>query len=700
MSEICPTTGFSKKSKERWPYLWGKLTSGQSNEFPNQDQIKSIDRGIKEVLKVKDSSTGEENRQNLIKHLRKIICSKIKDATLEAFGSSQSGLSLIGGDIDLCLKVPDTNPKQILRRLKGLLDARGMEQITLISKARIPIIKFHDPKSGFDVDISINNSLALHNTELLSTYAQLDPAVKDAILAVKYWAVQRNIANAYQGTISSYSWSLLSLQHLQVMESIKLPNLQSSQNRELITIDNHEYDITINKEVQINKIDIDGGEIFAKFIFFYGLEFDWSKKVVSVRNGMPMERNEKGWSLQKPSASAAHHSDDKKMRMGSYHLPIEDPLDTEIDLGRVLKPAGELTILNEFLRAASMLSEGKSFDEICETVEPQRFESKSPDDLFEDLRNLKPHEVKILHENILDDLSVVTKRIETLESERSSAIRMAKAMRGIIEETGDIRKKHKETILSLRSRGKEIELTKNKRDLINKNIVLPLHRIEEELVKIYLRLTDSLDLMRVQTLEREKRDFSFFFELQKMHHQAKSSSELHHKYNQLRKEQRKDIENLRKFENEHDEAAKNILDQEPLLKQEDLENRHDRSWDKRANKITMILRKRKKELYKFRREKGRIEAWMRIAQKNSAKRRGNNRNKKHRPTSQIRETVASGGSISLGDLDALLKSGGISNLSQKNDPTQKRPKRKKGKMKNLNNLSPHRGERNKYSRKE
>ena len=81
-----------------------------------------------------------------------------------------------------------------------------------------------------------------------------------------------------------------------------------------------------------------------------------------------------------------------------------------------------------------------------------------------------------------------------------------------------------------------------------------------------------------------------------MHHQAKSSTELHHKYNQLRKEQRKDIENLRKFENEHDEAAKNILDQEPLLKQEDLENRHDRSWDKRANKITMIMKKRKKEL--------------------------------------------------------------------------------------------------------
>ena len=700
MSEICSTTGFSKKSKERWPYLWQKLTNGQNNAFPNPADIKSIDEGIRKALKIKDSSSGEKNRQNLIKHLRKIICSKIKGSTLEAFGSSQSGLSLIGGDLDLCLKVSDINPKQILRRLKGLLDARGMEQITLISKARIPIIKFHDPKSGFDVDISINNSLALHNTELLSSYARLDPAVKDAILAVKYWAIQRNIANAYQGTISSYSWSLLSLQHLQVMESIKLPNLQSSENREFVTIDNHEYDITINKEVEVNEINVDIGQIFAEFIFYYGIEFDWSKQVVSIRNGMPLERSEKGWVYRKPSASTTHHSDDKKLRMGLYHLPIEDPLDMDIDLGRVLKPAGELTILNEFLRAASMLSEGKSFDEICETVEPQRFESKSPDDLFEDLRNLKPHEVKILHENILDDLSIVTKRIETLESERSNAIRMAKAMRGIIEETGDIRKKHKETIQSLRSRGKEIELTKNKRDQINKNIVLPLHRIEEELIKIYSRLTDSLDLMRVQSLEREKRDFSFFFELQKMYHKAKSSSELHQKYNQLRKEQRKDIESLRKFESEHDEVAQNILDQEPLLKQEDLENRHDRSWDKRANKITIILRKRKKELYRFRREKGRIEAWMRITQKNNAKRKGTNRNKTHRPTSQIRETVASGGSISLGDLDALLKSGGISNLNQKTESTQKRPKRKKGKMKNLNNLSPHRGERNKYSRKE
>ena len=78
MSEICPTTGFSKKSKERWPYLWQKLTSGQSNEFPNLDQIKSIDTGIKEVLKLEDSSTQEKNRQNLIKHLRKLFVLKLK----------------------------------------------------------------------------------------------------------------------------------------------------------------------------------------------------------------------------------------------------------------------------------------------------------------------------------------------------------------------------------------------------------------------------------------------------------------------------------------------------------------------------------------------------------------------------------------------------------------------------------------------
>ena len=49
-----------------------------------------------------------------------------------------------------------------------------MEKVQTISRAKVPIVKFVDPRSGLNVDISINNTLALYNTKLLSTYANLD----------------------------------------------------------------------------------------------------------------------------------------------------------------------------------------------------------------------------------------------------------------------------------------------------------------------------------------------------------------------------------------------------------------------------------------------------------------------------------------------------------------------------------------------
>ena len=40
-----------------------------------------------------------------------------------------------------------------------------MEKVQTITRAKVPIVKFIDPRSGLNVDISINNSLALYNTD-------------------------------------------------------------------------------------------------------------------------------------------------------------------------------------------------------------------------------------------------------------------------------------------------------------------------------------------------------------------------------------------------------------------------------------------------------------------------------------------------------------------------------------------------------
>ena len=46
------------------------------------------------------------------------------------------------------------------------------------------------------VDVCVNNLLALHNTDLLRTYASLDVRVRQLGLVVKAWAKARGIAAA------------------------------------------------------------------------------------------------------------------------------------------------------------------------------------------------------------------------------------------------------------------------------------------------------------------------------------------------------------------------------------------------------------------------------------------------------------------------------------------------------------------------
>ena len=62
-------------------------------------------------------------------------------------------------------------------------------------------------------------------------------------------------------------------------------------------------------------------------------------------------------------------------------MPIEDPFDHEHDLSRVVRAEGAMSIQNEFMRAINMLSDGKTWQEICDPV----FEiDEEPDDLIHD----------------------------------------------------------------------------------------------------------------------------------------------------------------------------------------------------------------------------------------------------------------------------------------------------------------------------
>ncbi len=692
MSERCEITGLLPEDVSRFQFLHSQLTGGLEIATPSPEEltgyIKPLDNTVSNN-KVHNSDT--KRRDSLFKHLEKSVASKFGGAKLSAFGSAESGLSLKGGDFDLCLQIPEANQKKVLKRIGGMLRGQGMDDVQIISKAKVPIVKFIDPRSGLNVDISINNTLALHNTRLLSSYSNVDKRVKELAICVKHWALHRNVSDSVTGTFSSYAWSILVIDHL--LEQGVVTNLQSGKDRVVIELEDSEYDITINEDnITESSNDANLAQLLHSFFVNYATR-DWANLVVSIRNGESLTRDAKGWMNEEPNALDVFNSEkNKPPRMGEHHLPIEDPFDIDHDLCRVVRAEGELRIRNELLRAAVMFGNGSTWKDMCETIDADRLKHLEPTDLFQDLRDKSDDIVQNMLEKTRSEMDALDKRIDALEAERQSNLRMARAMRGVIEETSDLRKEHKAIIVGMKSRNSEIDEIKKKRDKINSDIILPIHMIEDELSKVYSRLTVELDIHRVPSLKKEKEQFSWFLELQAMHAKAREASELHQRFIELVTLQKDEIKKLKIYETKHDDATEKLLEQEPLLKDKNINSKEVNSYDRRVQNIQKVLRQRRGEMHKLRREAGRLDAWLRKKSGSQSNHRGRG---KHRGT-KSRKPKENSGPMTLGDISGLLSEIKTETSSKKT----KKVSSKKAGMRKMGDLSAHRGSRGQYKKKE
>ena len=692
MSDNCEVTGLSQENVSRFQYLHSHLTGTLEIAEPSSDVLAGFAKPLQNTISSHSIHNSETKRkESLFNHLKKSIASKFEGSKLSAFGSAESGLSLKGGDFDLCLQIPDANEKKVLKKIGGMLRGQGMEDVQIITGAKVPIVKFIDPRSGLHVDISINNTLALHNTRLLSSYANADSRVKELAICVKHWALHRNVSDSVNGTLSSYAWSILVINHL--LEQGVIANLQSGDDRLVIELDDSEFDITINEE---NKPDSKSDANITDLLlsFFTNLATrDWENNVISIRNGGSISRKEKGWKNENPSALDVLNSDKEQTpRMGEHHLAIEDPFDLDHDLCRVVRPEGELRIRDELLRAAVLFGSGSTWKEICKTVDSERLKNLEPVDIFHDLRDKSTEVVQSMLEKTRGEMDALDRRIDALEVERQSNLRMARAMRGVIEETSDLRKEHKAIIVGLKGRNAEIDEVKKKRDKINSDVILPIHMIEDELSKVYSRLTEELDIHRVPSLRKEKEQFSWFMELQAMHGKAREASELHQKFIELVTLQKEEIKKLKIYETKHDDATSKLLEQEPLLKDKSINSKEVGSYDRRVQNIQKALRQRRGEMHKLRREAGRLDAWLR---KKSNPQQGN-RNRGKRKGGKGKKQQESSGPMTLGDISGLLSGMGSETSSKR---TRKVSSKKAG-MRKMGNLSAHRGSRGQFKKKD
>lgn len=278
-------------------------------------------------------------------------------ASLHLVGSSCNGFANESSDADFCLmvtharRVDQRNEAQFyLNALKKLLHGfRTMRQVLLI-RAKVPILKFKDTISGCECDVNVNNAVGIRNTHLLRTYSRVDDRVRPMVMAVKRWAKSRQINDASQGTLSSYSLVLMVIHFLQ--SGVHPPVIDSLQekypeffNQEMNVDVLPMFDVANNILCNASENMLSLGELLVGFFKYFAVDYKWDYLVISIRRGRasPRELNS-DW--------------DNK------YICIEEPFDSSNTARAVHEYSKFARIKTEFQRAHEKIQKSRSLQAI------------------------------------------------------------------------------------------------------------------------------------------------------------------------------------------------------------------------------------------------------------------------------------------------------------------------------------------------
>jgi len=218
----------------------------------------------------------------------------VRDVDVEVFGSFANGLSTWSSDVDVCvtgLMAPDriTGCYDVKERGKVTVRLRKIgdylrrhkklehPQITVIPKARIPIIKLR--ARSVQVDISISDDSGPRAARFLAQQARALPPMRALVLVLKCYLKSLGLNEVATGGLSSYSLCNMVIAHLQ-------------------------------EELKAGRDIYDLGESLYAFLLRYGEEFDYETEAVSVASGGIVSKRALGFAMKSARFAAAASSYD------------------------------------------------------------------------------------------------------------------------------------------------------------------------------------------------------------------------------------------------------------------------------------------------------------------------------------------------------------------------------------------------------
>ncbi|KAL3652553.1 hypothetical protein CASFOL_002234 [Castilleja foliolosa] len=149
----------------------------------------------------------QESRNAAIASVADVIKYIWPNAEVEVFGSFKTGLYIPSSDIDVVIMGSNVrSPQMGLYALSRALSQRGIaKKIQVIAKARVPIIKFFEKKSGVAFDISFDVENGPRAAEYIKDAVSKWPSLKPLCLILKVFLQQRELNEVYSGGIGSYA---------------------------------------------------------------------------------------------------------------------------------------------------------------------------------------------------------------------------------------------------------------------------------------------------------------------------------------------------------------------------------------------------------------------------------------------------------------------------------------------------------------
>ncbi|NWR39443.1 TUT7 uridylyltransferase, partial [Tachuris rubrigastra] len=287
----------------------------------------------------------DQAREHIRRNLEIFIRQDFPGTKLDLFGSSKNGFGFKQSDLDICMTIDGLKTAEgldcirIIEDLAKVLKKQsGLRNVLPITTAKVPIVKFFHVRSGLEVDISLYNTLALHNTRLLSSYAAIDPRVKYLCYTMKVFTKMCDIGDASRGSLSSYAYTLMVLYFLQQRNPPVIPVLQEiykePKKPEILVDGWNTYFFDKIEELSAvwpdyGKNTESVGQLWLGLLRFYTEEFDFKEHVICIRRKNLLTTFKKQWT--------------------SKYIVIEDPFDLNHNLGAGLSRKMTNFIMKAFI---------------------------------------------------------------------------------------------------------------------------------------------------------------------------------------------------------------------------------------------------------------------------------------------------------------------------------------------------------------